>query len=206
MTRHDSHPSGCTPLTLLAPGGVAPNSPVPRGWAPGPPVLAVTRMGLRRAGLVVLDRTRCVRYARVLDLKRHRLRSERLEALRSRVGRLSRRHGVGLITLQAPTSRSPTPPGLRDVLQQVAGEQDAWLQERSVEKALRTIAHDGAESTALVELAAEYRQLAVRLDLERSSFFRSRSHESDVRPLINAFVLAHAASLEASRGAPGRAG
>lgn len=164
-------------------------------------MLAVARIGLRRVGLVLLDRRRRVRCAQVLDLRQRPTQAARLDAVRTKVQHLVRTQNVAVLVVEAGTPRSPTPVGLGESLRAVAQEEAAWMQERSVKLALATIGHDAPKASVIAELAAEYGELAARLDLRRASLFRHRDHERDVRPLVHAFVLAHVVGLEASRGA-----
>ncbi|MCC7540580.1 MAG: hypothetical protein IT379_30475 [Deltaproteobacteria bacterium] len=161
--------------------------------------MAVARAGLRRVALVVLDRRRRVRCARTLDLRRRAGVAAKLESVRRIVGRLLDRERVAALVLEAATARSPTPPAFRELLVALCDEEAVWFHERDVGSVLRAIGGDAAKPDVIAEVAAEHRELAGRLDFRTRSLFRDRDHERDVRPLVNAFLLAHAVAREAAR-------
>jgi hypothetical protein len=190
---HDTHP---TPFRSVPEDG-APRFPIPLVGAPLLPVLAVARTGLRRVALVVLDRRRRVRFARTLDLRRRAGLGRKLDAVHRIVGRLLDRERIAVLALEAETARSPTPPAFRDLLVRLCDDEAVWMQEREVGSALRAIAGDASKTEVVTEVAAEYRELAVRLHFGGRSLFRDRDHERDARPLVHAFLLAHAVANEA---------
>ncbi|MFO0617230.1 MAG: hypothetical protein U0414_31830 [Polyangiaceae bacterium] len=164
-------------------------------------MLAIGRTGLRRIGLVVLDRRGRVCLTRILDLRRKRGHPLRLSYLRETIDGIVRYHCVAGIMLEAPTTRRPYPAGFPDTIHSVVQDHGLWFQERSPFGALRAVGIDGERHVVVAELAAEYPEVAQYIDFSRPSFFRHRDHERDVIPLIHAFALAHVVALEASRGA-----
>ncbi|MEO5927170.1 MAG: hypothetical protein ABIO72_00695 [Patescibacteria group bacterium] len=197
-TRANSH------YTISNPTGIdgTPVSLVPVVGVAGLPVLAISRSGLRRVALVVLDRRLRVRCSRVLDLRRRPDAESRLETVRRVVHRVIVDHHIAAIAVEVASKKSPAPPGFREALHGIAEEERIWIQERAPFTAMRMMGIDGSRTDVVAELAVEYPELARRLDFRRPSLFRDRDHERSVRPLVHAFVLAHAVSLEASRGAP----
>lgn len=164
------------------------------------PVLAVAHSGLRRAGLVVIDRKGRVRSARCKYLRRASCAAERLNLMRKEVESLIDNHNVSLVALGTLSRQTTETNLLGNTLRQACEEANVWLREIPLSR-VATIPN-GERDAAIAELAATYPELAGRLDFSKPSLFRNGDHERELRPLVDAFLLAHAIYTDVSRARP----
>lgn len=163
------------------------------------PVLAVSLSGMRRAGLVVLDRLGNVQAAKLLYLRRLSGPGEKFAAVRREAEALASRFAAASVVLEANPGRGSLD-GLRLPLREVCERQVAWFREMPLSSAIRSLGAGDRGQLAL-ELAGRYPQLGARLDLAGRRVFGLGGRAYEHRAIVDAFILAHAAVAEAWRAA-----
>jgi hypothetical protein len=129
----------------------------------------------------------------------------RLDVILREVAKLLVGLNVACLALDAGVAQRPCLAGLRQALRRLCREENVWLREVPLAKTMHFLDDDDQGRLAL-SLAANYRKLAKRLDFSGRNPLGPIARAREQRPLIDAFILAHAIAVDAraARPAPAR--
>lgn len=165
---------------------------------PAFPILAISP-GLRATAFVCVTARFSMHVARMLAPRRHRAPELALAALRAELDALIAQCAPATVVVEHGRKGRESA-DLRQVRRALLGiARRAGLRVIEARFADASLAISGSDrADACVPILAEcYPPVAARLDPTRKTLFRSEDHRRELRPLIAAATLAHAAGLEA---------